>query len=71
MNLAQAEFGKEYQIKNVTVQDVELKKFLFTLGCYEGETMVVISKVSGNYVVAIRDGRYNIDRDLAEAIQIA
>ncbi len=71
MNLAQVEYGKEYRVKEVAVQDEELKDFLFTLGCYVGEALVVISKISGNFVVSIRDGRYNIDRDLAEAILVS
>ena len=50
--------------------DEELKSFLFSLGCYSGETVTVVSKKRGGYVLSIKDARYNIDEDLAKAIQI-
>lgn len=71
MTLAQAEFGKVYEITNIATDDEELEDFLFTLGCYTGEKITVVSTVSGSFVVSIRDGRYNIGMDLAEAIEIA
>lgn len=71
MNLTQAEFGKTYLVANIDTDDEELNDFLFTLGCYAGEPVVVVSIVSGSYVVSIRDGRYNLDHDLASAIMIA
>lgn len=70
MNLTQAEVGKEYIIKNIVTDDEELDSFLFTLGCYSGEPITVISHLKGGCVVAIKDGRYNIDKQLAEAITI-
>lgn len=69
-NLAQAKFDREYIIKEVKTDDEELKKFLFTLGCYEGEPVTVLSILSENYVIAVKDARYSIDKDLAEAILI-
>ncbi len=71
MTLLNAEFGKEYTVTGFTADDEELQSFLFTLGCYEGSTIVVVSMVSGSYVVSIKDGRYNLSPDLAEAISIA
>ncbi len=70
MTLLDAELGKEYKVKGFTVDDEELQNFLFTLGCYEGTPIVVVSNVSESYVVSIKDGRYNISHDLAEAIAI-
>ncbi|MGM0501946.1 MAG: FeoA family protein [Bacillota bacterium] len=67
-NLAQAETNKDYIIKGIETEDEELKKFLFTLGCYEGETITLISVLAENYVINIKDSRYSIDKDLAEAI---
>jgi len=55
-------------IKEVKTDDEELKNFLFTLGCYEGETVTVLSVVSDNLVISVKDARYSIDKDLAEAI---
>ncbi len=70
MNLKQAEEGKEYVIKAIETDDEELDAFLFSLGCYSGETITVISRLKGGCVVSIKDGRYNIDNQLAEAIEI-
>jgi len=68
MNLRSAEIGKEYIIKAIETDDEELNAFLFSLGCYSGEPITVISHLKGGCVVSIKDGRYNIDNGLAEAI---
>ena len=68
MNLRMAEEGKEYIIQSIETDDEELDAFLFSLGCYSGEPITVISHLKGGCVVSIKDGRYNIDKDLAEAI---
>ena len=70
MNLTVAEEGKEYIIRDVAADDDELINFLFTLGCYSGEPITVISHLKGGCVVSIKDGRYCIDISLAEAISI-
>ncbi len=70
MNLRQAEEGKEYIIKNINTDDEELDAFLFSLGCYSGEPITVVSHLRGGCVVSIKDGRYNIDKQLAEVIEI-
>ncbi|MBQ7828415.1 MAG: ferrous iron transport protein A [Clostridia bacterium] len=70
MNLRNAEEGKEYIIKSIETDDEELDSFLFTLGCYSGEPITVVSHLKGGCVVSIKDGRYNIDNQLAEAIII-
>ncbi len=70
MNLTVAEEGKEYIIKAIETDDEEMDAFLFSLGCYEGEPITVISHLKGGCVVSIKDGRYNIDNLLAEAIII-
>ncbi|HPD00140.1 MAG TPA: FeoA family protein [Acetivibrio sp.] len=69
-NLANAQVNKEYMIKEVKTDDEELKSFLFTLGCYEGETVTVLSVLGGNLVISVKDARYSIDRDLAKAIVV-
>ncbi len=68
MNLRLAEEGKEYIIESIETDDEELDAFLFSLGCYSGEPITVISHLKGGCVVSIKDGRYNIDNQLAEAI---
>ncbi len=70
MNLKSAQEGKEYIIRQIMTDDEELDSFLFSLGCYSGEPITVISHLKGGCVVSIKDGRYNIDNQLAEAIII-
>lgn len=69
-NLLEAEEGKEYIVKNIVTEDEELNAFLFSLGCYSGEPITVISHLKSSCVVSIKDARYNIDTDLAQAIAI-
>jgi len=70
MNLKTAQVGKEYIIKSIETNDEELDAFLFSLGCYSGEPITVISRRRGSCIVSIKDGRYNIDEPLAEAILV-
>ena len=63
MNLLDAEEGREYIIKNIVTDDEEMEAFLFSLGCYSGEPITVVSRVRGGCVVSIKDGRYNIDTE--------
>ena len=70
MNLLTAEIGKEYIICAIETEDEELDAFLFSLGCYSGEPITVISRRKGGCVVSIKDGRYSIDNQLAAAILI-
>ena len=68
MTLSVAEEGKEYIIQAIETEDDELNAFLFSLGCYSGEPITVVSRRRGGCTVSIKDGRYNIDNQLAEAI---
>ena len=68
MNLTDAIEGKEYIIKEIKTDDEEMDAFLFSLGCYSGEAITVVSHLKGTCVVSIKDGRYSIDNQLAEAI---
>ena len=70
MNLADAIIGAEYIVTDIETEDEELDSFLFSLGCYSGEPITVISHIKGGCVVSIKDARYNIDTDLARAISI-
>ena len=70
MNLTNAQEGNEYIIREIATDDEELNAFLFSLGCYSGEPITVISHLKGGCVVSIKDGRYNIDHQLASAILI-
>ena len=70
MNLKNAQVGIEYIIKDIKTYDDELDAFLFSLGCYVGEPITVISQKKGGCIVSIKDSRYSIDNQLAQAISI-
>lgn len=70
MTLFHAEEGREYTVLRINVDDEELVSFLFSLGCYSGEPITVVTRRKHGCVVSIKDGRYNIDNDLAEAIEV-
>ena len=70
MNLLSATEGKEYIIQRIETDDEELDAFLFSLGCYSGEPVTVVSRRRGTSVISIKDGRYCIDNQLAKTIEI-
>ena len=70
MTLLNAELGREYLIRALQTDDEEMDSFLFTLGCYAGEPITVISRRRGTCVVSIKDGRYTIGDELAECIYL-
>ena len=68
MNLRLVDVGCEYIIDRIETDDAELDAFLFSLGCYSGEPITVVSRRRSGMIVAIKDGRYNIDNQLGEVI---
>lgn len=70
MNLTEARVGEDVTVKDIATEDEELKSFLFSLGCYSGEAITVVAKKRSSFVLSIKDARYNIDEDLARAIEI-
>ena len=70
MNLRSAVEGQEYIIKDIVTNDEELDSFLFSLGCYSGEPITVVSRKRSGCVVSIKDARYSIDSHLAKAIEV-
>jgi ferrous iron transport protein A len=70
MTLLEAEVGKTYIIKEINTADDEMNSFLFRLGCYSGEPITVVSKKKKSCVAVIKDGRYNLDQLLSEAVVI-
>ena len=70
MSLINAKAGQEYIIDNISTEDEEMNAFLFSLGCYSGEPIVVVSRRKGGCTVSIKDARYNIDDELAGAINV-
>ena len=71
MTLKNASEGIEYIIRSIETGDEELEAFLFSLGCYSGEPITVISRTRSNCTVSIKDGRYSIDKALADAISVS
>ena len=69
MKLPEGQKGIIYTIKSIN-GDEEINKFLFTLGCLEGETISIVKKMYSNLIINIKGGRYGIDKDLAEVIEI-
>ncbi len=70
MDLRNAELGKEYIIRSIVTDDEELNQFLFSLGCYSGEPITVVSRKRGGCTISVKDARYSIDDQLAEAIEV-
>ena len=68
MTLLDADTGKTYVVKEINTEDEEMNSFLFRLGCYEGEPITLVSKKKSSCIVVIKDGRYNLDSLLSEAI---
>ena len=71
MTLNDADIGMEYKVRNINAEDEEMVSFLFSLGCYSGEPITVVSRKRSGVVVSIKDGRYNMDKELSSAIEIA
>lgn len=69
-SLASALLDKEYIIKGIETSNEDMKDFLFTLGCYEGQAITLISILSDQYVIVVKDARYSIDKNLASSIII-
>ena len=70
MTILEATPGQTYTIKEINTEDEEMNGFLFRLGCYSGEPITLISKKKKSCIVVIKDGRYNLDNLLAEAILV-
>jgi len=71
MKLTETLEGKEYVVQRIETEDEELDAFLFSLGCYSGEPITVVARRRSGCTVSIKDGRYNIDNQLANAIIVA
>ena len=70
MTLNEVNAGTTYIVKDIQTEDEDLKAFLFSLGCYSGEPITVISRLKGGCIVSIKEGRYNIDKGIAQAVLI-
>ncbi len=66
--LTEGKLNTPYTVDSIKTEQEDIRKFLFTLGCYPGEKITIISKLASNYIINIKDARYSIDQDLADAI---
>ncbi|WHH61782.1 FeoA family protein [Petroclostridium sp. X23] len=67
--LSKAKVGHTGRIKAVSGSD-KICKFLFSLGCSEGEEITLISILAGNYIISVKDSRYAIDKKMANSIEL-
>ncbi len=67
-NLTTISLNTTARIKRLDTQNKDLEHFLFTLGCYPGEDITLVSIVSATYIIVVKDARYSIDKDFARAI---
>ena len=70
MSLSKGRLNTPYTVNSVNTDYADIREFLFTLGCYPGEKATIISKLASNYIINIKDARYSIDEDLANAIMV-
>jgi len=70
MSLSKGKLQKSYSIKAIESVDPEMTDFLFSLGFYSGQKVTIISKLASNYIINVRDARYSIDKELAQAILV-
>ncbi|KGK91653.1 iron transporter FeoA [Desulfosporosinus sp. HMP52] len=70
MSLSRGKLNTAYTVNSVNTDHEDIREFLFTLGCYPGEKVTIISKLASNYIINIKDARYSIDEDLAKAIMV-
>ena len=70
MTLAKASQGSKLKVRGLHGNE-KVNRFLFSLGCGEGEEITLVSILAGNYVINIKDSRYAIDRKMAQYIEVA
>ncbi|AUM94891.1 ferrous iron transport protein A [Clostridium botulinum] len=69
MTLAMAREGEVNQIKKITGRD-NVRQFLAKLGFVEGESVTIISEISGNMIINVKDSRIAIGKSMANRIII-
>lgn len=67
MTLSKARIGQRGVVSEITGTE-KIRRFLLTLGCSEGEEITLVSKISDNYVINVKDSRYAIDGQMARMI---
>jgi ferrous iron transport protein A len=69
MPLTFVKAGEENLIKKIGGNN-ETKQFLGNLGFVAGNMVTVISEISGNLIVSVKDSRVAISREMANKIMV-
>ncbi len=67
MPLSMSNAGEVKTVVKINGKD-ETRRFLENLGFVEGSAVTVISEISGNLIVSVRDTRVAIDKKMANRI---
>jgi ferrous iron transport protein A len=59
--------GEEFLIKKISGKE-EVRRFLENLGLVAGAQVSLVSKISGNVIVQIKDSRVAISKEMAQKI---
>ena len=69
MPLRMAKVGEPNTIKRIGGRE-ETKKFLENLGFVTGGVVTVVSEISGNMILNVKDSRVALGKDMANKIMI-
>ncbi|MCR5189309.1 MAG: ferrous iron transport protein A [Treponema sp.] len=69
MPLSMASIGEHFLIKKINGKE-EVRRFLENLGFIAGAEVTLISEISGNVIVQIKDSRVAISKEMAQKIII-
>lgn len=61
--------GVKYRIINIKGTP-ETYKFLSNIGLQEGDGITIISKLSSNLIISVKDSRFGIDEKIAKLIMV-
>ncbi|MBO8458334.1 MAG: ferrous iron transport protein A [Spirochaetes bacterium] len=67
MPLIMADTGKPLLIKKIGGKE-DCRKFLESLGLVPGATISIISKISGNIIIQVKESRIAVNKELASKI---
>lgn len=61
--------GIKYQIVSIN-GTFETNKYLSNIGLQEGDSITIISKLSSNFIISIKDSRFGIDEKIAKLLMV-
>ena len=69
MPLTMANVGESFIIKKITGKD-DVRQHLAELGFVVGTSVMVLSSISGNLIIQVKDSRVALDKTMASRIII-